>query len=404
MTEMTFESAREQFVALREKTFLDAACVSLTPKVAVDAIRSFLEGAQQCRARSATANHIIMDQLRAGARPRAAQLIGATEDEIALVESTSHGLALAADAIPLERGDRVLVCDLEFMQVAIPWCQLRERIGIEIDRVPHREGRIVVEDIGSRIQAKTRVLCISSVQWSNGFRCDLAAISKLCREAGVWLVVDAVQQLGAFPIDVSKTQVDVLTCGGHKWLNAPFGAGFLYLRREAMARLRAPLAGYLSLETPDGGWGSYFQTPSIVPVRDYAFTKSARRFEVGGTANYPGAVGLAASLGLVLELGQERIAAHITALTDRLIAGLHDAHIDVVTPVEHAHRSGIVTFSVGSAAENIALMDKLLERDVLVSVRYTANVGGVRVSSHLYNSEEDIDRLLEALPRAARGT
>ncbi|MEO7110965.1 MAG: aminotransferase class V-fold PLP-dependent enzyme, partial [Polyangiaceae bacterium] len=268
---LTFDEARDQFPALREKVFLDAACVSLAPRVAADAIRSFLDDAQQCRARSATANHIAMDMLRAEARPRAARLIGAREDEIALVESTSQGLAIAAQSIPLERGDRVLICDLEFMQVAVPWVQLRDRIGIEIDRVPHRAGIFDADDIAKLIQPKTRVLCVSSVQWSNGFRCDLDRISALCKQAGVWLVVDAVQQLGAFPIDVSKTPIDVLACGGHKWLNSPFGAGFLYLKRDAMPKLKSPIAGYLSLETPDGGWGNYFQTPSIMPVRAYEF-------------------------------------------------------------------------------------------------------------------------------------
>ncbi len=321
MSELSFEDARGQFTALQEKTFLDAACVSLAPKVAAEAITAFLQTAQQCRARSATANHIVMDGLRTAARPLAAAMIGAAESEIALVESTSHGLTIAAQSIPLEKGDRVLVADLEFMQVAVPWCQLRERAGIAIDGVPQREGRILVDDIAAAIGPKTRVLCLSSVQWSNGFRCDLDKISKLCRDAGVWLVVDAVQQLGAFPIDVTKTPVDFLACGGHKWLNAPFGAGFLYIRRGAMEKLRPPLAGYLSLETPEGGWGNYFQTPSITPVRDYRFVDAARRFEIGGTANYPGAVGLAASLGLVAALGQDRIAARITALTGRLLAG-----------------------------------------------------------------------------------
>lgn len=397
MSELSFEDARGQFTALQEKTFLDAACVSLAPKVAAEAITAFLQTAQQCRARSATANHIVMDGLRTAARPLAAAMIGAAESEIALVESTSHGLTIAAQSIPLEKGDRVLVADLEFMQVAVPWCQLRERAGIAIDGVPQREGRILVDDIAAAIGPKTRVLCLSSVQWSNGFRCDLDKISKLCRDAGVWLVVDAVQQLGAFPIDVTKTPVDFLACGGHKWLNAPFGAGFLYIRRGAMEKLRPPLAGYLSLETPEGGWGNYFQTPSITPVRDYRFVDAARRFEIGGTANYPGAVGLAASLGLVAALGQDRIAARITALTGRLLAGLKTLGLDLVTPTEPASRSGIVTFTVGSAADNVALMEKLLDRDVLVSTRYTANVGGVRVSCHYYNSEADIDVLLAAL-------
>ncbi len=371
--------------------------MSLTPRVAVDAIQSFLDSALYCPERSSTEHHIVMDELRGELRPLVARMLEASEDEIAIVESTTHGLSLAANVLPLERGDRVLVCDLEFLQLAVPWCQLRDERGIEIDVVPNRNGTVLVEDIAEAISPRTRVLAVSSVQWSNGFRIDLEAVSALCREKGLWLVVDAIQQLGAVPIDVRQTPVDVLTTGGHKWLNAPFGTGFLYVRRELMKELKAPLGGYLSLETPDGGWGNYFQTPSIHPIRDYRFVAEARRFEIGGTANYPGAIGLGASLKLLLELGQDRVSQHIFELTDHLIRGLRERGIKVVTPTDPGSRSGIVTFSVGTAEDNVALMERLLDHKALVSVRYTSNVGGVRVSCHYYNSFEDLDRLLGAI-------
>jgi cysteine desulfurase/selenocysteine lyase len=391
---MDLERARRQFPALKEKVFLDAACVSLAPQAAVEAIGKFLDIAAGCPAPSSTQQHIAMDRARAAARPQAARLIGAAEDEIALVESTSHGLSIAAEAIPLQRGDRVLLCDLEYLQVAVPWCQRRVRDGIEIDVVPHREGRILVDDIAARILPRTRVVAISSVQWSNGFRCDLDALAALCRRHQIRLVVDAIQQLGAIPIDVHKTPVDILACGGHKWLNAPFGAGFLYIRSELLRELRPPLAGYMSMEMPEGGWENYFQTPSIHPVREFQFVRDASRFEVGGTANYPGAVGLAASLQLIHDLGPDAIWNHIYGLTNHLIDGLKDLGVSLVSRLEPLHRSGIVTFSVGSSEHNVALMHKLLERRILTSVRYTSQVGGIRVSCHFFNDVSDLDCLL----------
>jgi cysteine desulfurase/selenocysteine lyase len=393
---MEFSGIREQFPGLKDKVFLDAACVSVAPQAAVAAIQDFLQMAVLCRERSSTLHHIAMDEMRSAARFQAARLIQAREDEIALVESTSHGLSIAAQSIPMQRGDRVLLCDLEFLEVAVPWVQKRKQTGIEIDVVPNRNGVIRVEDLASHIRPGTRVLAISSVQWSNGFRCDLEAISALCRERKVWLVVDVIQQLGAIPVDVQKTPVDFLACGGHKWLNAPFGQGFLYIRREAMPHLAPPLAGYLSVEPPEGGWGTYFQTPSITPVREFKFVEEARRFEVGGTSNYPGAVGLAASLNMIHSLGQERIAQRVFQLTDHLLAGLQTLKVEIVTPLESKYRSGIVTFSAGTSEDNLALMEYLLDRRILVSVRYTSQVGGVRVSCHFYNSAEDLDRLLNA--------
>ena len=389
-------SARQHFPGVHDKVFLDSACVSLAPRPAVEAIEKFLDLALICPHESSTAHHIFMDEMRAAARPAAARLVNAHLDEIALVESTSHGLSIASSAIPLEPGERVLMPDLEFLEVAIPWVERRKQ-GIEIDVVPNRNGEVRVEDFAARITPQTRVIAISSVQWSNGYRADLAAFSKLCRERNLWFVVDAIQQLGAVPIDVRAIPIDILACGGHKWLNSPFGCGFLYVNREAMPRLQPTIPGYLSVEDPPGGWGAYFQTPSITPVRDYEYVSSARRYETGGTANYPGAIGLAASLNLIHELGQQQIAAHIHGLTEKLIAGLRELPVTLVTTFGKQNRAGIVTFSVGSAEENIVLMNRLLEQKILVSVRYTSNVGGIRVSCHFFNSEEDIDRLLATL-------
>src|SRR5581483_11923651 len=304
---------------------------------------------------SSTHHHIFMDEMRAAARPAVAKLINAGEDEVALVESTTQGLTLAANAIPMERGDRILMSDLEFLEVAVPWIQKRKD-GIEIDVVRNHNGEVRAEDFAAQITPRTRVITVSSVQWSNGYRVDLDAFSRMCRDQGIWLVVDAVQQLGGIPLDVQKTSLDILACGGHKWLNAPYGCGFLYIRREALSKLNPPLAGYLSVEDPPGGWGVYFQTPSITPVREYEFVNTARRYGNGGTANYPGAVGLTASLQLVEKIGQGAIAEHIVALTDHLIAGLDSLGVELITARAPANRSGIVTFSVGSAEENVRLM------------------------------------------------
>ncbi len=393
-------NARQHFPGLHGKVFLDAACVSLAPRPAVEAIEKFLDLTLVCPLESSTAHHIFMDEMRAAARPAAACLVNAHEDEIALVESTTHGLTLAAQSIPLEPGDRVLLSDLEFLEVAVPWVQ-KKKEGIEIDVVPNRNGEVRVEDFADRLTSRTRVVAVSSVQWTNGYRLDLAGLSRLCAERGVWLLVDAIQQLGAIPLDVRQTPVDIMVCGGHKWLNSPFGCGFLYLRRDVLPKLRPPLTGYLSIQDPPGGWGEYFQTPATTPVQDYDFVCTARRYETGGTANYPGAVGLAASLNFMNTLGQKDIADHIYALTEQLLAGLDRLPVTVATPRARENRSGIVTFSVGSAEDNVKLMNRLLEKKILVSVRYTSQVGGVRVSCHFYNSPEDIETLLASVKQIA---
>ena len=397
------ESIRGEFPALEDKVFLDAACVSLAPRAAVSAIAGFLDVALRCPARSSTLHHIAMDEARETARPEAARLIGAEIDEIALVESTTDALSIAARAIPIEPGDNILVPDLEFLQVPLAWRQAPPDRAPEIRLVPSSQGMLPVSAFAERMDARTRVVVLSSVQWSNGFRADLAALGRLCRDRDLLLVVDAIQQLGAIGLDVRQTPADIIACGGHKWLNAPFGAGFMYVRRGVWDRLTPPCSGYLGVMPPPGGWGAYFQTPSISPLQPVTFWPDARRFETGGTSNYPGAIGLAASLRMINELGPARIETHVRALTDHLIRGLQSLPVEVVTPVEPAHRSGIVAFSVGTeAVDNVALMDYLLDRRILVSVRYTSGVGGVRVSCHFFNSLDDLDRLLNAVEDYAR--
>jgi cysteine desulfurase / selenocysteine lyase len=398
---MDIASARSQFPGLTDKVFLDAACVSLASRPSVEGIGEFLDRAMMCPLESSTHHHIFMDEMRSAARPAVARLINAGENEIALVESTSHGLSIAANAIPLESGDRVMLSDLEFFEVALPWVQKKNK-GIEIDVVQNDHGEIRVADFAERVTPRTRVIAISTVQWTNGYRIDLDAFSSLCRERGIWLVVDAIQQLGAVPLDVRQTPVDILACGGHKWLNAPYGCGFLYVSRDARPRLDMPVAGYLSVQDPPGGWGEYFQSPSMIPVRDYEFVASARRLEGGGTANYPGAIGLAASLEMIHDLGADGIYQHIFSLTQRLIDGLDRLGLTVVTPRAPKHRSGIVTFSLGSAQGNVRIMNELLAKKILTSVRYTSSVGGIRVSCHFYNSGEDIDALLAELQRLVK--
>jgi cysteine desulfurase / selenocysteine lyase len=329
--------------------------------------------------------------LRSAARPQLAKLINAAESDIALVESTSHGLNLVANAIPWKAGDRVLITDLEFIEVAVPWTQ---KPGIAIDIVLNRNGQILIDDIAAAITPNTRVLAISSVQWSNGFRCDLEALSHLCRDRNVFLIIDAVQHIGAISLDVQKTPVDAIACGGHKWLMSPFGCGFLYLNPLFRAQLSPPLAGYLSVAEPEGGWDTYFQTPSITPVRHYDFVGSAARWETGGTANYPGAIGLAESVALINDLGIHNVADHNLCLTDYLIDSLHRESIEIITPLDRRYRSAIVTFTLGSPEDNIALIGFLQQRKVLVGVRYTSGIGGVRVSCHLFNNREDIDHLV----------
>jgi selenocysteine lyase/cysteine desulfurase len=367
------------------------------PNQANDALRQLGEDLLHCPAGDASAHHIALDGTADRARAAIARLINADPDTIALVESTTQALEIIAATLPLGTNDRVLVGETEFLGLAIPWIPRQQSSGFRIDVVPSREGGLLAEDFEKAIDSKVRMILLSSVQWNNGFRADLEAFADLARRRNVLLVVDAIQQLGAVRLDVQNTPVDFVVCGGHKWLNAPAGRGFLYVHPRHIANLTPPAWGYLNVEAPPEGWAEYFATPSIPAVRSYQFTKTARRFEVGGTSNYPGNVVLTASVNLLLDLGVERIEQHIAGLRRLLVEKMSSAGMTLVSPDGENDWSGIVTFTRGQGqAVDTALLQELRRRRILISQRYTAGVGGLRVSVHVFNNEEDILQLVEA--------
>lgn len=397
-------AARSFFPGTQGRVFLDAACIGLAPVQAVQALNNFGQQILLAPERDASTHHMALDLTAWPARHAIAKLIGAQHTDIALVESTSQGLAIIAASVPLQRGDVILVGETEFLGLAVPWIPRQERDGYHIQTVPHRQGRLLVDDFAAALTSKTRMILLSSVQWNNGFRADLAAFSQLARERGILLVVDAIQQLGALPLDVSQTPVDFLVSGGHKWLNAPAGRGFLYIHPRHVAELTPPGWGYLNIIKPPEGWARYFGTPSIPAVRPYEFVKSARRFEVGGTPNYPGNIVLRASVDLINDLGREAIAAHIRGRCDTLIDGLRRAGATVVSPAGDSERSSIVTFTLNHGpARDRACLEELWNRRIVISERYTAGVGGLRTSVHFFNNDEDVHQLAEAVGEI-RGT
>jgi len=398
---MTLEEARAQFPGLKDKVYLDAAAVSLTPRAAADGINEFLELALSGDAEDASMLHIAMDNIRDLAIDEASKMMHADTGNIALVESTTHGLNIAANALPLQKGDNVLIADTEYLQVAIPWSMKQKSTGISIRPVHNRDnGLLLPEDFEREMDANTKAVCVSSVQWCSGCRLDMRGLAEICRAKGAWLVVDGVQELGAMAVDLSTQYADFYIAGGHKWLNAPFGCGVMFISDRALDALEPDSYGYMALEPDPRGWGEYFRTPGITPFREYNFPKTAKTFEIAGTSNYPGAAGLGRSLALFNEIGTGVIERHIRKLTGLLHDELHKLGASVVTKPDPELRSGITIFNYYDAhGENLALLEKILEERIFISMRYTSHVGGIRVSTHLFNTEEDIMKLIASVRR-----
>jgi len=393
--------ARAQWRGPETKAFLDAACCSIIPQPTKRALIEFIEMCEICPQESSSAYHIAMDSRRIEPVHEAARLLNADVEEIALVESTTYGLNVAAMCLEMPEGSTVLTCDLEFLQVAIPWTMQKDR-GITVRVVPSDYGRIEAADFERAVDDSTKMIVLSSVQWCNGWKADLEAFGRLCQERGLWFVVDAVHHVGIVGLDTKACHMDMMVAGGHKWLNAPFGCGILYINRRLLPAIEPKMWGYLALEEPEGGWGTYFGTPGITPVADWTFQRSAKRFEIAGTSNYLGAIALGESLKIVNAIGIGAIEQHARELTSYLMDQLESAGAFLVTHRDEEHRSGMVVFRFyDSLDEENQLLRRLHERGVYVAMRFTSNIGGIRVSCHFFNNRSDVDRLIDELHKAA---
>jgi cysteine desulfurase / selenocysteine lyase len=323
-----------------------------------------------------------LDRMREVERVReiAARMLGArAAREVAFVENTSAGLSLVAEGFDWQPGDNVVGAALEFPSNVYPWMGLAAR-GVEYRQVPERDGRIDTDELLATLDERTRLVALSWVQYGSGFRSDLARIGAACRERGILFVVDAIQGLGALPIDVERDQVDVCAASAHKWLLGPEGIGLLYVSDRVVEQVRPVRSGWRSMR-------KMFDWTEM----ELTFAEGARRFE-SGTLNAYGIVALGGALEIFLELGAAALERRVLALADRAATGLADLGFQVISSRRPGETSGIVAAVHPQHAAG-ALVKHLAQRDVVVAAR----LGRFRVSAHFYNSEEEIDRMLAQL-------
>jgi selenocysteine lyase/cysteine desulfurase len=376
---MDISAIRAQFPLLSEVTYLEHSAVGpLSLPVRQAAAEALTMQAQGSRGTPRLQAEVAV------LKEKAARLIGASPQEIALVRNTAEGLSLVAAGVSWRPGDRVVTDNIEFPANVYPWLNLEARFGVTTTLVPARGGRVPVEDLMGACDGRTRVVAVSFVQFSNGYRIDLDGLGAFCRERGIYLCVDGIQGLGVLPLDVAKTPIDFLACGGHKWLLGPLGAGFLYVRRDIQPQVWPAEVGHHSVVLDEEHYTSY----------RLRFHDDARKFEASA-ANYVGVFGLSRSLDLFHEVGQAAITGRIMTLTDRLCAGLEPCGCRLLSPRAPAEKSGAVTF-VTDRVPSKQLHDRLHNALVMVSLRE----GGIRVSPHFYNTEDEIDRLLDVVRTA----
>src|SRR5437867_5132611 len=322
------------------------------------------------------------ERFRSQVRGRIAELLAVGPESIAFTKNTTSGLGLVAVGLDWEAGDNIVGVDREFPANIYPWMDLRRK-GVELRLYRPSNGRIEVGAVSRLCDQRTRVLAVSAVQFWNGFRVVLGALCTALRGRDVLLIVDAIQAVGALRIDLSQLPVDYLCAGAQKWLLGPIGAGFAYVGPRMLERLHPAIIGTDSVVRDE----EYF---------DYELTlkPDARRFEEA-SPNYPGILGMGAAVNLLLRAGPAAVEDAVLRLADRLREELpRRGYQLLLSPGPSSERSGIVSFRHPRMVP-VELHGRLRDAGIIISLRGDF----LRASPHYYNSDADIDRLLEALPQ-----
>jgi len=363
---------REKFPVTQSKIFLNHSAYSPLPQPVVDVMIKYNEGLSRFE---------IDDSEYSLGQEVFAKLIGARKDEIALVPNTSTGLNIVANMFDYAKGSNVVTTDLEYPSVVYPW--LKKKLGVKVRYVKSVDGKILIEDVKKAVDEQTVAITISHVEYANGFRHDLKALAEIAHEHGAYLVVDAIQSLGAIHVNVRKSGVDFLTASCYKWLLGPAGAGYLYVREELVERFEPPFIGWASVKP------EVFETVEFWDIWHLQISKTASRFEIG-SPSFISFVGAAVAIQLLLDVGINNIQKRILSLTESLIDSVKSLGFRLTTPEETEHRSGIVHFLIDRARQK---EERLRNKGIIISARSN----GLRVAPHFYNTEDEIDRLIEEL-------
>ena len=369
-----WERYREQFPVTKNLIWLNHAAVSPLSRRAAEAMQHLAQDALEF----GSLHYLTWMETYEGVRNSTARLINATPAEIALTQNTSEGIAMVATGMRWQRGDVMVAFEEEFPANFFPWKKV-EAAGVEV-------RWLSIFDEPSRIEEAVkgaRMLAISYVNYLNGYRVNLNEIGEICARHNCFFFVDAIQGMGAFPIDVEAAKIDALSADAHKWMIGPEGCAVLYVRQEKQDLI----------EPVQIGWTNFAHFTDYAS-RDMTLRSDAGRYE-SGTLNTIGCFGLRAALDLLLEVGIENIRPVVQGLADQLWEGAQAAGCECLGRRSKETGAGIVSIRK-PGMESVMLVRKLKDAGVIVAARQ----GWVRLSPHFYISPDEIARVLDELLRA----
>lgn len=363
--------------------YLNHAGVSPLPRRVADAVRRFADSFEQNAYLGEGNPFAEIEACRGGI----ARLIHADPGEIAFLKNTAEAISTVAFGLDWQPGDVVVSAACEYPANIYPWMELSRRYGVELVMVPERDrpdGARAVdlnELLAAAEHPRCRLIALSHVQYGSGQRMPLERIGAWCRAHGKFFCVDAIQSLGALPVDVHGMSIDFLAAGSQKWLLGPVGCAVLYVRKELMPQIRPLAIGAYSVVRPE----PYHEI-------DYTLAQDHRRHE-SGTPPLPSILGLHAAVEMLLAIGTTAIESRVKTLTDRLVDGLRRRGCRVASPRDEDGWSGIVSFLPPGEQDLIAATRRLrAEKNIEILVRDRR----LRAAPHFYNTFEQMDELAAA--------
>lgn len=371
--------AAAEFPRQREGVYLNHAASSPLPRRTSEALRGYIGDRERLF-------HLYQNGTQDYSLPvlqgKVARLLNVPAELVAFVPTTTEAMSAALNSIDWRAGDNVVVPANEFPGVIYPALHLARR-GVEVRQVPV-DRHADLDRVLSAIDGRTRAVAISWVHWLTGHRIDLVRLGAECRARNVLSIVDAIQGVGAVPVDVAATQVDFFVTGSYKWLMAVPGTAAIYTSPRFLDAVVPDRAGHASMKT------SVYDAPHI------DWLPGAARFQVGGPIN-SALIALEHSIDLLSEVGVPRVQAHVATLLDALHSRAEGAGLRLNSDLSAAHRSTFVSVTTGDTARDDRVVKGLVAQGIIVGRRGP----GIRVAPHLHNSVDDIQRLLDAARRIA---
>lgn len=367
---------RSHFPITKNHYFFNHASISPMPLDVVNAIKEFNEDIML---------HGNMHERRwirqvEKTREMYARMINAEPEEIAFIKSTSQAISIICKGMKFKKKEKILTADVEFPANIYPWMAMTPK-GVEIKFVGAKDGRVDIKDIEGAIDAKTKIIALSLVEYGSGFRNYVEEVGELCKKRGIFFYLDGIQGVGAIPIDVKKFNVDFMSVAASKWLFGPQGVAILYIRKDIIDEIAYE----------EVSWRSVIEEESRKQFR-VDTCLCARKFE-GDNANFAGIIGFGAALKLRETIGHNFIYKNLSKNVDLIFEELKRRHYLIFGPVSKSERAGIIAVNHPEISCE-ELLRRLLAENIIASIRNNH----LRISPHFYQTEDEIEFLFEVLP------